>query len=217
MQSIIKVVDNKCFIDSIGLSKLSNREPRAVNQLIKQWQKRLEYFGGLSFEMINSGAKGGRPAKVYYLNEQQATLLTTFMRDKRENDTVTEFKQRLVEEFFRMREYIMQKEICILASKKVRKNLTESVQCSGENERMHGHAYSTYTLMIYEIVGIKPMYEQYKKIYGKVDGFRKSLSEDELKRVSIAEGLVKPLLEMEKQYGVIKDTLKPLFEVKEIN
>jgi len=105
----------------------------------------------------------------------------------------------------------------LYATRRTRLSLTDSIKLSEENERMHGHAYSTYTLMIYEIVGIKPLYMQYKKTHDKVEGFRKSLSEDELKRVSIAEGLVKPLLEMEKQYGEIKDTLKPLFEVKEIN
>lgn len=105
----------------------------------------------------------------------------------------------------------------LYATRRTRLSLTDSIKLSDENERMNGHAYSTYTLMIYEIVGIKPMYMQYKKTHGKVEGFRSTLSEDELKRVSIAEGLVKPLLEMEKQYSEIKDTLKPLFEVKEIN
>ena len=101
--------------------------------------------------------------------------------------------------------------------KEVRKSLTDAVQESGEQERMHGHGYSQYTKMVYEIVGIKDIYKEYKKKYPKGTDFREHwMTPDELKRVELAESLIKPLLELDKQYSEIKDTLKPLFEGKEI-
>ena len=37
-----------------------------------------------------------------------------------------------------------------------------------------------------------------------------------LKRVELAESLIKPMLELEREYSQIKETLEPLFVVKEI-
>ncbi len=217
MSDIIKIKKDKCFIDSDGLATLSNIEARAINQLIKNRAEDLERFGSLSFEMIYHGEGGGRPKKLYLLSEQQATLLTTFMKN---SDTVREFKYRLVDEFFKMREYIQKQNTIRLAGIEVRKSLTDTVRDSGEQERMHGHGYSTYTNMVYEITGLKDEYKRWK-IWAKANNhsgeFRTdALNTDELKRVELAESLIKPLLELDKQYSEIKETLKPLFEKKEI-
>ena len=214
MSDIIKVEKKKYFIDSDGLAFLSKIEPRAINQLIKNRTKDLERFGSLSFEMINHGDGGGRPKKLYTLSEQQATLLTTFMKN---SETVREFKYRLVDEFFKMREHIQRTDTIRLAGKEVRKSLTDAVQDSGEQERMHGHGYSQYTGMVYEVCGIKADYRRFKKnpeLYG--GNYRETLTPDTLKRVEQAEALIKPLLELDKQYSEIKETLKPLFERKVI-
>jgi hypothetical protein len=69
--------------------------------------------------------------------------------------------------------------------------------------------------MVYEICGIKAKYEQFKTDWPKRKDFRDTqLDSDQLKRVELAESLIKPLLELEKQYSEIKVTLKPLFEIK---
>lgn len=213
MSDIIKIKKDKCFIDSDGLATLSKIEARAINQLIKNRTDDLERFGSLSFEMIYHGESGGRPKKLYSLSEQQATLLTTFMKN---SDTVREFKYRLVDEFFKMREYIQKQNTIRLAGIEVRKSLTDSVRDSGEQERMHGHGYSTYTNMVYEITGMKDKYKGWKCLPkdSRPIIFREYLSPDELKRVELAESLIKPLLELDKQYSEIKETLKPLFEKK---
>jgi len=108
-----------------------------------------------------------------------------------------------------------------LAGIEVRKSLTETIQESGENERMHGHGYSQYTKMVYEITGLTGQFAIYKgmmKAQGlKPNDFRSKITPDELKRVELAESLVKPLIELDKQYSEIKDTLKPLFEKKGID
>jgi len=214
MSDIVKVKNNECFIDSEGLAYLSELEPRAVNQLIKRKFKHLKEFGSLSLSVINhEGGKGGRPKHVYYLNEQQATLLTTFMQNSK---TVTEFKKKLVREFFIMRSALQNQQVTREIGIEVRKSLTDAVQESGEQERMHGHGYATYTNMVYEVCGLKEHYKEWKQHDSEVCDFRSILEEDELKRVELAESLIKPLLELDKQYSEIKDTLKPLFSVKEI-
>ena len=58
----------------------------------------------MRFEIDTLQTKGGnQEAKTYYLNEPQATLLLTFMRN---NEIIIEFKVRLVKEFYRMRKEI---------------------------------------------------------------------------------------------------------------
>ncbi len=217
MSDIIKVEKKKYFIDSDGLAYLSKIEPRAINQLIKNRTPDLERFGSLSFEMIYHGDGGGRPKKLYTLSEQQATLLTTFMKN---SETVREFKYNLVNEFYKMREYIQKMDTIRLAGKEVRKSLTDAVQESGEQERMHNQGYATYTKMVYEICGIKDHFIIWKDLEKKkttgLKKFRDWIDPEELKRVELAESLIKPLLELDKQYSEIKNTLKPLFNKKEI-
>ncbi len=95
-------------------------------------------------------------------------------------------------------------------SKEVRKNLTEAIEDSGENERMHNHGHATYTLMIYKLMGIKEDYLIFKKENPK-GNFKDSLDEDTLSRLSIAEDLVKPMLRAGMQYDNIKSNLGHLF------
>ncbi len=219
MSDIVIVKDNVFFIDSEGLAELSQNEPRAINQLIKNRTEDLERFGSLSFEMINpTGDKGGRPKKLYYLNEQQATLLTTFMKN---SDIVREFKYKLVNEFFKMREYINSKSIIRAIGKETRKTLTDAIEESGENERMHGRGYSNFTRLVYQLTGLTERYKKCKEYHKRTCSlnsmdFRGRLNPNELERVELAESLIKPLLKLEKEYSDIKATLEPLFKTKEI-
>ena len=188
MSDIVKVINKECFIDSEGLAVLSENEHRAVLQLIRNHKQSLGKFGAIAFEMSKPTAKGGRPKQTYLLNEQQATLLTTFMKNSKK---VTEFKIKLVTEFFKMREALQKTETIRLAGIQVRKSLTDSVKDSGENERMHGHGYSQYTKMVYEICGIKDQFIVWKDLHKKFPHntkmFREWIEPEELKRVELAE------------------------------
>jgi len=89
---------------------------------------------------------------------------------------------------------------------------------------MHGHGYSTYTKMVYSLTGLtndfndwKEYIDQYKKAGVSCNtSFREYIEPEDLKRIELAESLIKPLLELDKQYSEIKETLKPLFERKEL-
>lgn len=75
-------------------------EHRAVLQMIAKHEARIERFGTLAFEMRKSG---GAPTRVALLNEQQSTLIMSFMRN---TDQVMDFKEALVDGFFKMAEQI---------------------------------------------------------------------------------------------------------------
>jgi len=75
-------------------------EHRAVLQLIRAHLPKLERFGGVAFEMRPFQTPGGEQSRdVALLNERQATLLMTFMRN---TEVVAEFKFHLVDAFFGM-------------------------------------------------------------------------------------------------------------------
>lgn len=98
------VVSHRVIADAIGIDAIS------IRKLIDNYKKDFEEFGVVSFEMTaDSETKLNNPdaklQKIYYLNEQQATLLMTYMRN---SEIVREFKKRLVREFFDMRIRIME-------------------------------------------------------------------------------------------------------------
>lgn len=103
MQSLV-VKQNGCPVTtSLAIADGIGNTHKTVVQLIRQNSSDLEEFGNLAFEMRNSSSGAGRPTEYALLNEQQATLLLTYMRN---NETVKEFKKRLVKAFFEMRDQL---------------------------------------------------------------------------------------------------------------
>ena len=86
-----------------------------------------------------------------------------------------------------------------------RKNMTDKIKDTGENERMHGHGYSTYTKLAYKLIGIK-----YKKP-AKNERFRDSLPVEDLDRLETVEDMIKSFLKAGKEYGEIKDLIGVVF------
>ena len=76
------------------IAECSGNNLHSVKVIIYNHKKDLEDFGVLSFEMTKplKGSKGGRPQKTYHLNEQQATLLITYLDNTPE---VNQFKKNL--------------------------------------------------------------------------------------------------------------------------
>ena len=95
------------------------------------------------------GSKGGRPEKLYHLNEQQATLLITYLKN---TEPVRKFKKALVRGFFKARQELARREAQRAVKVPVRRSLTDAIRDSGEAERMKGYAYNSYTNLIYKTV-----------------------------------------------------------------
>lgn len=85
-------------VTSLTIAQGAGVEHRAVLQLIDKHQAKLERFGTNAFEM-RSQDRGGHPVRIALLNEQQSTLLMTFMRN---TEKVIDFKVALVDAFFAM-------------------------------------------------------------------------------------------------------------------
>lgn len=109
------------------IAECSKNQLKVVKNLIRNHKKDFEEFGVLHFENAKplKGSKGGRPQKTYHLNEQQATLLITYLDNTPE---VNQFKKNLVHEFYRMRKELNQRQINRAIEKPQRKSLMDAVK-----------------------------------------------------------------------------------------
>ncbi|EFN0475201.1 phage regulatory protein [Campylobacter coli] len=85
------------------ISKLTNNNEISIQKLIRTYKVDLEEFGILEFEnqLIINSKNVKNYKKIYYLNEQQATLLLTYMKN---SESVRNAKKVLVFAFYQMKE-----------------------------------------------------------------------------------------------------------------
>ena len=211
----IEIIKNKGF-DVID-SKLLHKE-LDVASYHKDWiRRRIDGYGfeeGTDFFAKQcSTLSGGSKRKDYLITLDMAKELCML-----ENND----KGKSTRKYFINAEKSFQKLNTLrLVGIETRKSLTDAIEESGENERMHGRGYSNFTNLVYKVTGLTAKYKQHRSDQKIVDGykdikFRDILEPHELKRVELAESLIKPMLKLEKEYGDIKETLEPLFQTKEL-
>lgn len=86
----------------------SSNQHHTVTKLIQTYENDFAEFGRVRFEIDALRTKGGmQQSKVYLLNEDQALLLITYMRN---NDIVRKLKIALIKEFRAMKNLLSQKQ-----------------------------------------------------------------------------------------------------------
>jgi len=163
--------------------------------------QKYKFLAGVDFCTFLGQSSGGRPEKEWHITIDVAKQLC--MVDESELGMKTRRAYIKLEE--KVRDELSKQELKKLALLEVRKSMTEKIQEHGENERMHGHAYSTYTKLAYKLAGVP-----YDPLKGK--NFRDTLNFDQKKRTGILEAMIKALLEAGKQYGEIKESLSLVFK-----
>ena len=105
-----------------------------VTRLLRNHKERFEAFGFYGFEIHKLDGKG-RPKKVYHLNEQQATLLITYLDN---TPQVVKFKTNLVKAFFEMRDEVAAFRYQRALEQPKRKSLHEAIE-HWEQAPKHAH------------------------------------------------------------------------------
>ena len=102
---LIEIFENEPRISHRLLANKTNNKVLSVQKLITENTQELEEFGHLRFKIktVKNSVGAINQQKTFYLNEQQATLVLTFMRN---SEIVKNIKIKLVKEFFRMREIL---------------------------------------------------------------------------------------------------------------
>lgn len=130
------------------IAECAEIERISVRKLIENHKEDLEVFGILSFEMTKINDGRGRPRKIYHLNEQQATLLITYLDNTK---PVREFKKNLVSAFFEMRDELTKIRIERASERPKRLALNEAINRWENAPKM---AYSTvYNLLLKGVTG----------------------------------------------------------------
>ena len=138
---------------------------------------------------------------MYYITRDGFTLLVMGYTGEK----AMRFKEAYIRQFNAMEKALIGK---IKEREKgiaVRQALTKAIQQSNENERMHGHAYSTYTDIVYKVVFGKTA-KQLREEYGitKKDNLRDYFNSDEISKVQSVEMIVGGLMNCGWGYDEIK-------------
>ncbi|RJX81287.1 Rha family transcriptional regulator [Pseudomonas sp. LS-2] len=95
--TIVIIKDGDAVTTSLAIADGCEVDHASVIKLVRTYQSDLGEFGEVGFEIRPNPQ--GSPTEYALLNEQQSTLLLTYMRN---TDIVRAFKKRLVREFWRM-------------------------------------------------------------------------------------------------------------------
>lgn len=160
-----------------------------------------EEFNQRNFAPISYEDSYGRKQKAYAMTRDGFTLLAMGYTGEK----AMKFKEAYIKQFNAMERMLQGKLIEREKGIAVRQSLTKALQLSAENERMHGHAYSTYTNCIYNVLfGMNA--NKLREHYGisKKDNLRDCFSAEELRAVQSMECMVSGLVDCGWGYDKIK-------------
>lgn len=103
-EPMVKVIGGKPMASTLVIARGMKQQHASVVRLVRRYSGALTEFGTFGFQIQKSG---GRPTEYAMLNEQQAALLISLMRN---SDEVVGFKTRLIAEFYRMRDALHQRD-----------------------------------------------------------------------------------------------------------
>lgn len=101
MKDLVIMKGNEVFTTSLAIAEGVESDHESIIKLLKKYSSIEELSG---FEIGKVGTKG-RPIEVAYLNELQATILITLMKNSKK---VIEFKIKLSKAFFKQQKLINQ-------------------------------------------------------------------------------------------------------------
>lgn len=192
------------LISHLEIANQTGVDKRNLKELIEKYKNELESFGVLRFETAKpmKGTKGGAPETIYLLNEQQSTLLITFMRN---NPIVIEFKIKLVKSFFEAKNWIKDRALNRAEYPEMSKALEDSRKLLGKETE--SHHYMIEAKMIAKLVtGYEP--KQYCDIFGiERESFRNSLSPQDQKILHKVQQYNTNMIEDGKDYDERKESL----------
>ncbi len=172
MNDLVYSLNGGLVTDQNKISTISKVDINSIQRLIRNYKQDLECFGKLGFE-LQKIAKTNK--KIYFLNEQQATLLLTYMKN---SESVRNAKKVLVFAFYQMKEK--------LRSLEQEQEKARFKVLSNENERLNSLNHHQKIGYKSQLAQQKEKYEnkikalQYDLEYKKELSFKRKLSQKEL-------------------------------------
>ena len=202
MLDLVFYTDNTLKAEPYTTSEIiannTNNSRVSVRRLIEKHIDRLKQFGKVEFEM--QPLPSGQKAKVYKLNEQQATLLITFLDN---SDIVANFKTLLVKQFYEMRDELTKININRAIENPFKKTL---IDCIKKWKYASKYAYSNINrLLIKGATGLS--IKALKKERGDAKAALDLLTSQEQEKYKQLEQKVIAYIEADFDYQLIKALL----------
>lgn len=204
----VKRIDKqeRTVVSSLDIAETFEKEHRNVLADIRSIQKDISSaeFSAL-FNETTYKALNGKKNPAYLITRDGFTLLVMGYTGEK----AMKFKLAYIKQFNAMEQTLQGKRIEREKGIAVRQSLTKALQQSTENERMHGHAYSTYTNCIYKVL-FEMNAKQLREKYGidKKENLRDYLSEEDLRAVQSMECLVSGLVDCGWGYDQIREFIR---------
>ncbi|CUU83433.1 Uncharacterized phage-encoded protein [Campylobacter hyointestinalis subsp. hyointestinalis] len=153
MSKFIVEYDGTPSVSHTIIAQNTDNEVSSVKRLIDNHLSDFEEFGVLGFEIVKplNTELGGRPSKIYYLNEPQATLLLTYLQN---TPIVREFKKALIKEFYQIKKHFA------IGKEQFNQLLNELSQKSNEADEYKAKYYES---LENEVVLLRQVAKQSKK------------------------------------------------------
>ena len=208
---IVSIKDNEAFTDSRIIAVGTNNKHHSITAVIQKYLTDFEDFGKVRFKMepLSSGQK----EKVYMLNQQQATLLMTYLRN---SDITRKFKKELVRQFYLMQQFIFERQSkhwleTREQGKLTRKAETDVLKQLVDYAKEQGSQHSD------------KMYVAYTKLANKICGIagRDNATAQQLSNLTVAENIIlhciqAGILQSKHYKDIYKDCKKRLEIFKDI-
>lgn len=191
-------------VSSLDVAETFRREHKNVLRDIRELECSDE-FRRLNFEQSEYMNEQNHKQPMFYMTRDGFTILVMGYTGEK----AMRFKEAYIKQFNAMEQTLQGKRIEREKGIAVRQSLTKALQQSTENERMHGHAYSTYTNCIYKVLFGKNA-AQLREERGAEpnNNLRDYLSEEELRAVQSMECLVSGLIDCGWGYDQIKEFIQ---------
>ena len=170
MSELVAIRGKNIVTNSLIIAEGTQNEHRAILQLIGKYEEKFNRWGKVYFSHLKCGNNErdlrGRPTRIAFLNEQQATFLITLLRN---TDIVLDFKSELVDQFYKMREMLndpiriatrYQGKLTRLKETDVIKQLVAYAETQGSKNS--DKLYLVYTRLANKVVGLKEIYQDCK-------------------------------------------------------
>lgn len=193
--------EERTVVSSLDIAETFGKEHRRVLQDIREIgcseEFRLHNFVQSSYE--NSQ---GKQQPMFLVTRDGFVLLAMGYT----GELAMRFKEAYIKQFNAMESALCGKLIEREKGIAVRQALTKALQQSTENERMHGHAYSTYTNVIYKVLfGMSAAQLREKYQIKASDNLRDCFTQEELRAIQSMECLVSGLVDCGWEYTAVKD------------
>lgn len=193
-------------VSSLDVADTFEKNHRDVMESIRNIESTISTaeFSAL-FYLDSYKASNGKTNPMYLMTRDGFTLLVMGYTGEK----AMQFKLAYIKQFNAMEKAMQGKLIEREKGIAVRQSLTKALQQSTENERMHGHAYSTYTNCIYKVLFGKNAKQLREELgISKKGNLRDYLSTEELKAIQSMECLVSGLVDCGWGYDEVKEFIQ---------